>query len=272
VRQVVRWEGLPSCSLGRVPLAGLIPGSTGVAITGPLRPWPYFSLIYLVAGQLEYSDARRRRILGVGDAFLLVPEVPHRFVPHRCAAFAEIFVSFEGPVFDALRAAKVLDAERPFYRLEPVALWTRRFSEFHRIEVRGESASVRRIGELVHLITDMAAAREGVAVDADAAWLERARVALAAAELRHAPEQVAAAMGMTHARFRKRFARLAGTPPARWRLRHAIEQAAALLLAGDASVAEVAERVGFADAFGFSRRFHAMMGRSPTDFRRADTR
>jgi AraC-like DNA-binding protein len=269
VRQVVRWNGLPSCALGRVPLAGIIPASIGVAVTGPLRTWPYFSLIYLVSGRLEYADARHRRMLGAGDAFLLVPEVPHRFVPYRCASFTEVFVSFAGPIFDALRVAKVLDPERPFYRIQPPALWTRRFAEFHRAEVRGESDSIRRIGELVRLITDLAAAREGVAVDADTAWLERARSALAAAELRHAPERAAAGLGMDYAHFRKRFARLAGTPPARWRLRHAVEQAAALLLEGDASVAEIAERVGFSDAFVFSRRFHALMGQTPSDFRRS---
>jgi AraC-like DNA-binding protein len=268
MRQIIRVDRLPQCALGRVTLSGAVPRSTGVAVTGPLRRWPYHSLIYVVGGRMEYSDERGlRRVLGVGDALLLVPEIRHRFVPHRCESFTELFVSFEGPVFDALRAGRALDPERPYYHLQPLALWSARFAAFHRGESRDESDGMRRIGALVQLITDIAATRDGVAVDADAAWLSRAREALAAAELRHAPERAAAALGLGHAPFRKRFARLAGMPPGRWRMRLALDQAAALLMT-EASVAEIAERCGFADAWTFSRRFRAVMGQPPARFRR----
>ncbi len=270
MRQVIRWSGLPDCAPGRITLAGTIPRSVGVAPAGPLRRWPCCGLIFLHSGRLEYADAlARTMVLEPGDALLLVPETPHRFTPWRCATVHETFVSFEGPVFDALRATRVLDAARPFYRLSPIAAWAPRFAEFHRRTIQGEGDAVAAIGRLVHLCTDIAAARHGAVLDADAAWLAQARAALLSAPLRHAPRAAALSLGMAQAPFRKRFARLAGMPPARTRLRHALNQAAALLIAGDLSLQAVAERVGFADVTTFSRRFRAVMGQPPARFRRA---
>ncbi len=270
MRQLIRWSGLPDCAPGRITLAGTIPRSVGVAAAGPMRRWPTCGLIFLHSGRLEYADAPgRRQVLEPGDALLLVPETAHRFVPWRCSSFHETFISFAGPVFATLRATRVLDGEQPFYRLRPVARWAPRFLEFHRMTIHGEGDAVAAIGRLVHLCTDIAGERQGAIVDADAAWLARARAALAAAPLRQAPQVAAHALGMDASAFRKRFARLAGMPPARARLRHALSEAAALLIAGALPLEAVASQVGFAEVTAFSRRFRAVMGQPPARFRRA---
>jgi AraC-like DNA-binding protein len=55
-------------------------------------------------------------------------------------------------------------------------------------------------------------------------------------------------------------------PPRRYitkmRLEGAIE-----LLAGDKSIAEIAQACGYADQSAFARRFHAIVGMSPSQYR-----
>jgi AraC-like DNA-binding protein len=68
--------------------------------------------------------------------------------------------------------------------------------------------------------------------------------------------------------FRKKFARLAGTPPWRYRMTQVIERACRLVHEGRLTNKEIAERLGFNDEFHFSRRFKQITGRSPREFRK----
>jgi AraC-like DNA-binding protein len=270
MRPIIRWTALPDCRLGRVTLAGRIPDSVGLPGDGSrLRRWPTRGIIYLLAGSVLYRDRlERRRILGAGDLLLIVPEVPHHFAPHRCPSFHEVFVSFEGPVFDTLERAGVLDPQRPFHHLRPLSRWARRIAAFHQDQPCTEADAVVAIGRLVQLLTDISAAREGAVVDSESAWLATARQALLATGLRHADRQAAARLGLGVVAFRRRFTRLAGTPPGRYRLREALQAAAGLLADSDLGLAAIAEQVGFSEVQTFARRFRAVMGQPPALFRR----
>jgi AraC-like DNA-binding protein len=67
--------------------------------------------------------------------------------------------------------------------------------------------------------------------------------------------------------FRKRFTRVAGQPPTRYRIARRIDRACELLSSGRATVKEAAAAAGFFDQFHFSRRFKQVTGESPAHFR-----
>lgn len=68
----------------------------------------------------------------------------------------------------------------------------------------------------------------------------------------------------------KRFADLVGEPPLSYLTRWRMTLAADLLAQrGDATVAEVARAVGYADPFGFSAAFKRVRGVNPSEYRRA---
>lgn len=75
-------------------------------------------------------------------------------------------------------------------------------------------------------------------------------------------------VGISRSRLAERFQRFLGCSPiaylAQWRLRLAAD----LLTTGEASVAEVADRVGYGSEAGFSRAFSRYFGLPPAQFRR----
>jgi len=74
--------------------------------------------------------------------------------------------------------------------------------------------------------------------------------------------------GMSRTAFAVRFAELVGEPPAHYLARCRMNEAAALLEASTATIAQIAERVGYASELGFSRAFKRFIGTTPASHRR----
>lgn len=100
------------------------------------------------------------------------------------------------------------------------------------------------------------------------AWLARACELLSVADEQASVEQVAEACGLSASAFSRAFRKHAGLPPHRFQVRARIEQAKKLL-AGNASLTQVALKCGFADQSHFSRVFRALTGATPRRFRAA---
>jgi transcriptional regulator GlxA family with amidase domain len=99
-----------------------------------------------------------------------------------------------------------------------------------------------------------------------------ARVLDAVAE-RHAEPWTVATLarvaGLSRAAFARRFLAEVGAPPLRHVAALRIRKAAELLVASEASLAEIAAQVGYANEFAFSRAFRRMIAQPPGFFRRA---
>ncbi len=101
------------------------------------------------------------------------------------------------------------------------------------------------------------------------AWLDDAREFLrTTATTGVRLDQAAAVAYMSPFHFHRSFARTFGETPHRFVTRHRIDHAKALLAGTDLTVLEVCLAVGFSSVGTFSRRFTALVGRSPTDYRR----
>jgi AraC family transcriptional regulator, arabinose operon regulatory protein len=73
--------------------------------------------------------------------------------------------------------------------------------------------------------------------------------------------------GLSASHFSALFRRATGLPVMEYVKRLRSARARELLMTTNLTVAEVAERVGYADPFYFSRQFHAVNGTSPSAFR-----
>jgi AraC-like DNA-binding protein len=82
-------------------------------------------------------------------------------------------------------------------------------------------------------------------------------------------EAIAAKHGLSTTTFRRRWAEIMGTTPARYLQELRMREACRLLVEVNAPIYQVASAVGFEDEFYFSRRFHAAVGQSPRDYRQA---
>jgi AraC-like DNA-binding protein len=79
--------------------------------------------------------------------------------------------------------------------------------------------------------------------------------------------ELARMLHMTPAAFSRRFAALFGLPPIQYQLGRRIATARQMLRASDVKLEEVACRLGFSDAFHFSKTFKRLTGLSPQQFR-----
>jgi AraC family transcriptional regulator len=108
--------------------------------------------------------------------------------------------------------------------------------------------------------------------------VETAAVRRAMAYIRDNPDraislqELAGAAGLSRFHFSRVFKHHLGLSPARYVERIRIEQAKALIVSGEMSLAHVALAVGFADQSHFSRRFRFQEGRTPAAFAREKAR
>jgi AraC-like DNA-binding protein len=84
-------------------------------------------------------------------------------------------------------------------------------------------------------------------------------------------EELARACGLSRSVLAERFAELVGVPPIQYLAKWRIQLAASLLRSGKASLAEIAERVGYGSEAALSRAFKRQLGVAPALYRRAES-
>ncbi len=260
----VAFQGAPPTPLGRLELGGAVVGGRGLP-SAPLRVLGSHAVVVCVSGGVYEDAAGTRAQLAAGDAVVVFPELPHRYGPRRGGRWDEFFVVFDGPVFELLRRVGVLDPRRPVLP-RPSSEWVQRVAAFvDRPRAATAAAGCAEVAELAGLL-----AETGAGVHDRGGWLARAR-SLLDADLA-APldlQGVAAELGMSAERFRKRFAQQGGEPPGRYRARRRLESAGVLLRQTTLTHRQIALSVGYADEFHLARAFRRATGRTPSAHRAA---
>lgn len=262
-------RGGAATPVGAVRAAGRLRAGVGLP-ERPLRILDGFAVVYLLAGSGRYSDADgHRAALGAGDLLTLFPGIGHTYGPAPGETWSELYVLFDGPVFDLWRSAGLLDPARPVRHLEPVDRWADAFERvFLGMHGTGGGAALSTVCALLSVLADVTATPEPAGDPEDRRWLSEATALLDTDPRREEPlERVATRLSMSYDGFRKRFRRLAGVSPARYRALRSIDRACELLARGDLTGRQIAAALGYADEFHFSHRFRQVTGTTPTRFR-----
>jgi AraC-like DNA-binding protein len=260
-------SGGPWTPLGRVRFAGVSLEETGVE-EWPFRLYDAHALVLILAGEGSYRDAGGTTApVRTGEAILVFPGLAHWYGPPRGTNWSELFVVFEGPVFDLWQRTGVLDSARPLLGLaEP----GRVAQEIVDLLAGGRPATdadaLTEMASFLGLLTRVVVSGAGEPACVDP--LQRAQ-ALLQSELGQRLEmaEVARRVEVPYETFRRRFRAVTGETPKRFRDAARIAAAKDLLRTSSMSNRELAAALGYADGFHFSRRFKQAVGVSPRTYR-----
>jgi AraC-like DNA-binding protein len=216
------------------------------------------------------SEPTGRRAIERGAAFALVPKVWHRYRPDPDTGWVESWIEVQGPVVENLLKAKVFSTSDPVRQANPAAGLEAALDAVH---LRAREAGPGFDAELA------AAALAVLAAWEKTARLQPARsrmvAAIAQAEQRLAEniaapinvEELARQLGVAYSHFRREFKTHTGFAPWQYVLHLRLARARRMLASGDATLDEIAERVGFSSAFHFSAAFKRSTGIAPNLWR-----
>ncbi|WP_438727469.1 AraC family transcriptional regulator [Parasphingorhabdus sp. DH2-15] len=249
--------------LGGIRIACFVKNGAGVLT--PKRILPHFTLVYVLQGTGSYSDENGAAFdVKAGDAIIVLPGLEHWYGPSNGKVWDELYLVFEGPVFDLWRDEGCFDLEKPVISLTPSDYWLDKIKRA--IGENNEGDHVKMTAEAVRmqqLLMDIQnAARTDI--EADIEWLQTAKTCL-----KSNPDVKSAAseMAMSYELFRKKFRKLSGQSPGKYRSGYLMEQACDLLADRSLTLRQIADKLDYCDEYHFSKRFSKVIGWSPREYR-----
>jgi AraC-like DNA-binding protein len=255
--------------LGRLTLAGQTQQSGGVGHRNP-RVYGRYALVIQAGGGGVYRDANGvKKEVTAGDAILIFPALSHSYGPRASGRWDEIYVCFDGPIFDLWQRENLLNSSQPLHRVSDLekSVSTLRIL----LEEPRPATVAEHLEQLNRFLAFLGETLSFPPLQSHSLeWLERAKMALSS-DLggSNALQDAASAAGMSYENFRKAFARETGVSPSKFRDQKRLEAAQTLLLRGEMTNAVIARSLGFRDESHFSRRFKQLSQQTPRDFRRA---
>ncbi len=251
--------------LGQVTLAGFLQSNSAFDLT-KMRILGRYALVYVLAdGGRFVQRGLAARPVSAGDLIWVFPQIPHRYGPSPGESWNEFYIVFTGPLFDLWLAEDLISSQKPIWHLEPTSYWLRRLTSC--VEGgEGQLEALERVCRLQQVVIDALKQQHNQRRPDAPQWFDHA-CHLLARPAGPDIEQVAEQLGISYESFRKQFAQLSGSPPAKYRTMRTIELACRMLSESQAALKSIATECGFCDEFHFSRRFRQIMGLAPSDYR-----
>jgi AraC-like DNA-binding protein len=217
------------------------------------------------------------RVLGLkrveaGMAFLLLPKIWHRYRPDPETGWEESWIEVRGPVVDSLIQAGTF----PPATILRHGIWEagleETLREIHRCVAKAPPGFQPELAA-----SALQALAQFARIAPARSRLSRIQRAVERAERRltehpeenPSMEDLARQLGVAYSHFRRAFRAQTGHSPWQYVLHLRLERSRRLLASGDATLEDIAMRVGFASAFHLSRTFKQAYGQSPAHWRKA---
>lgn len=252
--------------VGQVLSAGHLEHALGVP-GGEHRRYNAYGLVYLISGKGTFSDHTGFKAeIGAGNLVLLFPGIEHEYRPRKGTTWEEIYLLFDGSVFNLWMLNGLMTPSKPVLTLHPVDYWAEELNQL--IGWRpliAQQEALKQICALQHFLAAAFCEQANIYNKGrNKQWIDRACDFLRQGQT---PQQTAQKMGLSYETFRKDFSRRTGIAPAKYRAKCQMHRAAEMLLHHDITLTEIADEFGFTDAYHFSNRFKQLTGKSPREFR-----
>lgn len=231
-----------------------------------------FQLVYISKGRgIFETKTTPPTVIEGGTAFLLFPDVWHRYRPEGEIGWEEFWVGFEGHYPEYLMRQDCFDADRPIIKIgfdaELMNVFLRLIDtlKFEGIAYKQiSSCLVIQLLALIYasvLMTESQPSAKEKAVNhfrfmIHQKWDQTLNM-----------EDLAASQGMGYVWLRKAFKEITGISPGQYHLNFKLEKACRMLRETSLSISQVAFRTGFDSEFYFSRLFKKKLQMSPKSYR-----
>lgn len=245
----------------------------------PIEVHPHcFELLHLSSGRKQIDVEGVVYSMSGGEVLLIFPGERHgstRFIQNRASLRyllfenpleTEGFCGLDGSERHALFQALHQLSERHFILDEEA----RRCFDVLMTPAQGELKNALLRSTLVLLLLHLIHARPAHAQDAPEDMTQVARYLKEHPEEMPAVSELAAMVGLSEPRFKQKFKRAMGVPPAEYMVREKIEESKRMLLESQETITRIAMGLGFSSSQHFSVLFKKYQGITPHAFRKGN--
>jgi AraC-like DNA-binding protein len=252
--------------LGRITFAGTIFNSPGVG-KQKMRVFGQYAIVLVVGGGGFYRDILgAHQTVAVGDLIVVFPEIAHSYGPHPHSHWDEIYVCFDGEIFDLWRRQNLIDPSKSVITVENWSDFAKTLVDL--LDAERPNTQMEHLNQLHRFLSLLGEVVLPTSTQNEAPWLLQAKSILQSDLNRDlSGEEVAQRVGLSYETFRKSFARECGVSPAQFRTRQRIEAAKTLLESTPMTHGAIARSLGFRDDAHFARRFKEITSQTPRDYR-----
>jgi AraC-like DNA-binding protein len=231
-----------------------------------------YAAVYVLRGKGQFVDDLGQSHRVQAGCFLEHhPQRTYSLIQDDDGQWAEVYITFDNNLYQAMRLIGI-DIRGPRVLqpgLSPVLL--EQFEQIHRdLRQTGDSdLDLLAVRLLELLATAHRLDRRHREDDPQTQMIDQACRLLSRdlGRRRNLP-RIAQELGVSYERLRKLFTGKMGLSPGEYRIRRRIDRARELIVQERMSNKQVAYALGYSDPFTFSKQFKAVVGESPTQFRR----
>lgn len=231
------------------------------------------AMVYVLRGRGAYSDSLGHQFpLKEGDVFFRFPDRCHTGLIEPTSQWQECFVSLRSEWYGIFQRLELIRPEQVRLRMgisEEIPTRVHGLMKLMRAaDTPTETSSLEfEIASLIRRVL-VHAQENRYAETPHMEQLKRTcEIIRSQAHLNGSIESILASVGISYSRLRSLFRKVYGISPGEYRIQIRIENACALLETSDLHIKEIAARLGYSDAFSFSKQFKKRVGVSPQSFR-----
>lgn len=231
-----------------------------------------FALVYISKGRGTFESKPNFSVaIEPGHAFLLFPEVWHRYAPDPDTGWHEHWIGFDGETARRWVQHRFISAKTPVLKINAedtvLAIFSRMMQSIRTSRPALQQILAGATSNLIGLFYSAQQAQPAVeAQQANAIELALARI------LNEYPHDLdmqflAQELGVSYSWFRSTFTAHTGLSPHQYLLDLRLVRARHLLAETEFSVKEIATQTGFEDEHYFSRLFRQKLNHTPSEWR-----
>ncbi len=279
MRSINKWDirrgvyrGFDGKPFGQSLSCGFI-NKSGVTTDVADEAYARLAMVYVLRGTGSYVDDHGIRLqLKAGDLFFRFPDRRHSSSVDPESQWLECFASVRSEWYDALKSIGLIKPDKVCYQIgEHNEIPERILRGIEQLEASDTALTNHNVEfELVSLIRQILTRNLDIP-QTDSSHhkqLETARERIRTQSTQSLSlEDMFDDLGLSYSRLRNLFRSTYGISPGDYRIQVRIEQACALLETTRDSIQEIADQLGYTDAFTFSKQFKQRIGVAPNHFR-----